>query len=313
MATTLTPNAKQQFLDNNGQPLVGGKLFTYVAGTTTKLATYTSSTGLSANTNPIVLNYRGEGNVWLPPNIAYKFVLAPATDTDPPSNPIWTVDQVVDSQLLTLYGGVDVGSANTYVLNFTANFTSYSDGIVIYWIPANTNTGPSTINVNGLGPVAILNQDGSALTSGQLAANQVASMMYKGTGFLLLGSGLYSNSSGSFTATVVGLVSPTTTQIYWQKNGKSVVLSIQGVSGISNSTSFRFTGVPLAIIPTRQQVYPMDGLLQDNGAPVTHGQLYVSNSGTIVLYNNGVEAGWTASGAKTFANSLFVTVSYLLT
>lgn len=206
MTTVLTPSPKQQFFDNNGQPLVGGKLFVYQAGTSTKATTYSSSTGLSTNSNPIILDYRGECNLWLDPNVAYKYVLAPATDTDPPTKPIWSVDQVRSSQLVTLWGGVDTGSANAYILNFTANFTSYTDGIVIYWIPSNTNTGASFINVNGLGSVAILNQDGSALSAGQIAANRVAEMIYSGTGFVLINTetlnpwaGTSSGVSGVYT------------------------------------------------------------------------------------------------------------------
>jgi hypothetical protein len=194
VTNVLTPNAKQQFFDSNGKPLVGGKLFTYAAGTSTKLATTVSALGAS-NSNPIVLDYRGECNLWIPPNVAYKFVLSPSTDTDPPTHAIWTVDALVSSQLVTLYGGVDTGSVNAYVINFVSNFTAYQDGIVIYWVPANANTGASTLNVNGLGPVAIINQNGSALSAGQLIANQVAVVMYKGTGFQLLSSGLASSGS----------------------------------------------------------------------------------------------------------------------
>lgn len=85
----------QKFFDSAGRPLNGGQLFTYVAGTSTKLATYTDSTGSTPNANPVPLNYRGEANVWLDPTLTYKFVLAPVTDTDPPTNPIWSVDNIV--------------------------------------------------------------------------------------------------------------------------------------------------------------------------------------------------------------------------
>lgn len=193
MATeVLSPTPIFKAFDNNGTPLAGGKLFTYQAGTSTKLATYTDSTGGSPNSNPVILNSRGECNLWIPPNTAYKYVLAPSTDTDPPTAPIWTVDQVVNAQILTLYGGVDTGIVNAYVLTYSANFTSYTDGIGIYWIPAHNNTGPSTINVNGLGVVNIVNQDGSALGANQLIANQIAFILCKGGQFLLssiVGSG----------------------------------------------------------------------------------------------------------------------------
>jgi hypothetical protein len=190
MAQTLSPVPKLAFLDNNGKPAVGYKLFTYEAGSSTKLATYVDSAGGTPNANPIVLDYRGEANVWVPPNVAYKYVFAKPNDTDPPGSPVWSVDNLVNSQLITLYGGVDTGSANAYILNFVANFSSYTDGIIIYWIPSNTNTGASTINVNGLGPVAILNQDGTPLYLGQLRANQFATILYKGTGFVLVDTSL---------------------------------------------------------------------------------------------------------------------------
>jgi hypothetical protein len=100
----LSPLPIQKFWDNNGTPLDSGLLFTYVAGTSTKIATYTDSTGGSSNSNPVVLNFRGECAVWLDPTKSYKFVIAPRTDTDPPSNPIWTADNVragVDYSTLT--------------------------------------------------------------------------------------------------------------------------------------------------------------------------------------------------------------------
>lgn len=190
MANLLAPVAKAKFFDNNGRPANGYKLFTYAAGTSTKLATYTDDTTGTPNTNPVILNFRGEADIWLPPNTAYKFVFSPPTDSDPPTAAIWTVDDIVDSQLVTLYGGVDTGVANAYVLNFVSNFTAYGDGIAIFWIPSHTNTGASTINVNGLGPVQIINQDGSALYLGQLQANQFALIVYKGTGFVLIDFGL---------------------------------------------------------------------------------------------------------------------------
>lgn len=192
---TMAPVLRHKFFGNDGKPLNGGRIFSYAATTTNKIPTFSDAAGVGTNTNPIVLDYRGEALIFIPPNVAFKFVLAPPGVDDPPTNPIWTIDNITNAQLLTLYAGVDTGSANAYVLNFTASFTSYTDGIVLYWVPANANTGASTINVNGLGPVAIINQNGAPLTAGQLIANQVAVIIYKGTGFQLLSSGLASSAS----------------------------------------------------------------------------------------------------------------------
>jgi hypothetical protein len=72
--------AGAQFFDDNGVPLSGGLLYTYAAGTTSSLATYTSSTGLSAHSNPIVLDSAGRvpEEIWLTGGLSYKFVLQDA-------------------------------------------------------------------------------------------------------------------------------------------------------------------------------------------------------------------------------------------
>lgn len=85
---TLTPSAKQQFFDANGNPLSGGKLYTYAAGTTTPLATYTDSSGTTPNANPVILDSRGEANLWLG-SAVYKFKLTTSTDVE-----VWTVDNI---------------------------------------------------------------------------------------------------------------------------------------------------------------------------------------------------------------------------
>jgi hypothetical protein len=79
MAVNLSPvaGAAQQFFTNSGTPLSGGLLYTYSAGTTTPLATYTTAAGTTANSNPIVLNSAGrlDSEVWLTSTLTYKFVL----------------------------------------------------------------------------------------------------------------------------------------------------------------------------------------------------------------------------------------------
>lgn len=110
MTTALAPLPVQKFFTNNGIPAVGGKLFTYLAGTTTKTSTWKDSAGSSLNTNPINLDYRGEAQVWLDPTLSYKFVYAPSTDTDPPANPIWTIDNIVGPLSIATLTSVLIGS-----------------------------------------------------------------------------------------------------------------------------------------------------------------------------------------------------------
>jgi hypothetical protein len=75
--------AGQQFFDNNGVILSGGKLYSYTAGTTTPQTTYTSASGSTAHTNPIILNSAGRvatGEIWLTAGSDYKFVLYTSSD-----------------------------------------------------------------------------------------------------------------------------------------------------------------------------------------------------------------------------------------
>ena len=83
MAVNLSPVGNGfQFFSNDGLPLAGGKIQTYQAGSTTPLATYTDSSGLIANTNPIILGTDGRppSTIWLEDGFFYKFVLSTASD-----------------------------------------------------------------------------------------------------------------------------------------------------------------------------------------------------------------------------------------
>jgi len=80
---SMLAGAGAQFFDNSGVILSGGLLYTYVAGTTTPQAAYTSNSGSTTHSNPIVLDSAGRvasgGEIWLTDAIAYKFVLKTST------------------------------------------------------------------------------------------------------------------------------------------------------------------------------------------------------------------------------------------
>lgn len=85
----LTPPGKQQYLTNTGAPLAGGRLYTYNAGTNTPRSTYQDAAGTVPNTNPVVLDARGEALVFWNGN--YKVELRDASNSL-----IWTVDNIQD-------------------------------------------------------------------------------------------------------------------------------------------------------------------------------------------------------------------------
>lgn len=102
----LAPVARQQFSDGSGNPLAGGFVFTYACGTTTPQATYTDSSGLFANTNPIVLDSGGEAVIWLSELGCYKFVVFNSSSVQQ-----WSVDNITSI----------FSSANTWIQPQTFN------------------------------------------------------------------------------------------------------------------------------------------------------------------------------------------------
>ena len=85
MAVLLSPygGVGAQFLDNAGNVLTGGKIYTYAAGTTTPQVAYGNSAGTTPLNNPIILNAAGRvptGEIWLTDGLVYKFVLTDSND-----------------------------------------------------------------------------------------------------------------------------------------------------------------------------------------------------------------------------------------
>ena len=153
MSVNLSPifNAVAQ-TTTQGLPLNAGLLYTYQAGSSTPLATYSDSAGTIANTNPITLGTDGRppSEIWLLSTYNYKFVL-----TDSLGSVIGTYDNV--SGLSSYYGpssGVVTSVTGTSPISVTSGSTpnvSFS-GVLP---KANGGTGTATP------PVAFYYQTGA--------------------------------------------------------------------------------------------------------------------------------------------------------
>jgi hypothetical protein len=115
--------------DASGAALVGGKLHTYIPGTTTDKATY-SDIGLTIpNTNPVVLNSEGDATIYL--NGAYDFALTDADDV-----PIWSM------------GNIGAASSSSYVVDVLATYgagITYTDASIIAALTAIGLTTKATL------------------------------------------------------------------------------------------------------------------------------------------------------------------------
>jgi len=144
--------------DSNGQ-LSGGKLYTYSAGTLTPVATYPTISdavaSTNANTNPVVLDSRGEADIVI--SGSTKFILKDSDD-----NTIWTVDNIVDATDNSFTELLDENSIT--IVDFAAitsavNYVSISNATagnppVVTVAGTDTNIGLN-INAKGSGTIAI--------------------------------------------------------------------------------------------------------------------------------------------------------------
>ena len=149
---SLTPTPKQQIYGSDGNPLVGGKIYTYAAGTTTPLATYTDAGAGTANTNPIILNSLGQANIWLAPSSSYKFSVYTSADVL-----LYTVDNItapIDylSLVTTLASPPPIGSTapNTGAFTTLAATTATITTVNATTVNATTITATGTVTAETL-------------------------------------------------------------------------------------------------------------------------------------------------------------------
>jgi microcystin-dependent protein len=124
--------AGSQFFDNSGVPLAGGLIYSYAGGTSTPLVTYTSSTGLTAHPNPIVLDSAGRINeVWVAEGTNCKFVLKTSTNVL-----IGTYDSLfpIASLPVSIYnGGTGATTAEGARINLGLGTFLVPTGSLIMW------------------------------------------------------------------------------------------------------------------------------------------------------------------------------------
>ena len=121
MAGTVMPSPVFVGLDNSGNPISGGLLNAYAAGTSDRQATYSDAALASANANPVVLDSAGRAVVYLS-STSYKFVL---TNADA-SVTYWTRDNVSATQLTQVIANEHVALFGTNEVG--DNATAYPSG-----------------------------------------------------------------------------------------------------------------------------------------------------------------------------------------
>jgi len=214
MTVNLSPfaNPGAQFFDDNGDPLSGGKIFTYAAGTTTPKATFTDFTGATPHANPIILDAAGRppSEVWLTYGDSYKFILKDSLDTL-----VGTFDNIdgippVNINLVRLYGSTSGYVELVAPAVAGANVVTFPAATGTVALTSNpTFTGTSTFaTITASGDIT-----GSKTISGRLlSASQTVNidqyLYMSGTGQAKLPVGSTAQRAGAFSGT--GQISGTT-------------------------------------------------------------------------------------------------------
>lgn len=238
MAGTLSPWVGAQFFDNNGDPAAGWQLFTYAAGTATKQATYQDADLSSANTNPIILDAAGRCTVFLD-SLAYKFVFTNDEDTDPPTSPVWTIDNV--NAVPPLDTTLDVtGTAGETLAVGDVIYLSDGGGsrTAGYWYLGDANNDYSSSAVPAFG---------FAISTAAPSGSVIVRLMGRVTGLssLIAGTQYYMSSSpGALTSTPpanarqVGVADTATSLVIWPGQP----FATESIAGLVSTAAQTFGG-----------------------------------------------------------------------
>jgi hypothetical protein len=161
-----------------------------------------------ANTNPIVMNAAGRTpfEIWLNSGVTYKFALYTSTNVL-----IGTYDNIPAIDDPTVFNNlITVTGTNTLLGVSVPPYTSYVAGMTLSFVPANTNSGAVTLDLDGLGAKNIFVGSSTALSSGDLVAGRIAQIQYDGTRFQLYQSSI---ADGSITTPKIVNSAVTTAKI----------------------------------------------------------------------------------------------------
>jgi hypothetical protein len=167
----------------SGGFLVDGQLFSYAGGTSTPQNTYTDSTLLVPNDNPVVLNAYGQAQIWFDPALTYKLVLRDAA-----GNLLWTADNIspyinAASLASTLASYATISSLSAYVLT-----SSLSGTLAAYAL------------TSSLSAYALLNSPNFVgVPTGPTAAPGTSTTQFATTAFVDAATSVSNMRSGTFT------------------------------------------------------------------------------------------------------------------
>lgn len=222
MAVLITP-PKIQFLDNDGNPLSGGKVQTYTAGTTSPKATYTDQAATIPNSNPVILDAAGRADIWI--DGSYRF-------------------DVFDSADVLISSTDDITSFSTLAEAVSPYFESFSgDGSTTSFV-LSQDVGTDSENVMIFADSGLQEH----VTNGQFDTD---SDWTKGAGWTISGGQAVATGGISTSIEQVSSVTLVEGQAYsvtytMTRTAGSLVADIGGNTGTARSTSGTYEEVIIA-------------------------------------------------------------------
>jgi len=174
-----------EWMDGDGAPLAGGKLYFYATGTSTPQATYSDSTLTTPNANPVVANADGWWPAIFLQGLTYKVVLKDANDVQ-----IWSADPVYGAG-----GGGGPVSTSIRIVTVSGNVTANDGTVEVNSALATTQTLPAAATVTGsqftvkninTGTVTVAGTIDGATNYSIPAQNQSVTFQSNGTSYIVI-------------------------------------------------------------------------------------------------------------------------------
>lgn len=262
--------------DSSGQPLAGGKVYTYSAGTTSPKTTWQDSGKVTPQANPVILDAQGKKLVFA--DGAYKFRIDDANDVTQ-----YTLDNLQFAKYSgsATYAGATTGSSNAYVATLSPALLSLANGAKITFEANHTNTGAATLNVNGLGAIELAHANDTPFAANEVVSGNTYTAVYEAStnAWLVENPQVPVWTSWTPTLSASGSMTYTSTSITYAKYiqiGKLVYFKVffTGTVGGTPSNGLNFT------IPVTANADGVTGAVRvrDNGASA--GGILFSNSTT---------------------------------
>lgn len=261
--------------DDNGNPAALGKVYTYTAGTTTAASSFSNRECTIANTNPIILDERGECELYT--NTALKLI---ATDSN--NVVIWTEDYQGEQEEEYIVSERGYGDANNnYTMTVVPAYTAFpSVPLTIVMLPDTTNVDTlSTQSIVGVTGINDLTWKGpyTGTTSGSIFSVQIDGVRFSGTAGVDLNDLAWTGDLAGSVHTVIISTAGTPDKFKWRKDGGSwsaeisITGALQALDGDVSVTFGATTGHTLSTYWNNKDTFQWK---KDGGAWTTGVAIY---------------------------------------